>query len=388
MSSEDSSRKKPPSFSGNSMPMNINPRGLDEGGEETTRRLGFQPSFECLSSFQPPSMGETKVVGSSKSVGVSARGGKIDRTAKEIWKLKRVPTLPEYHPLERTAVFVPNASPSDVSIRISDVLRERSIEAFYDDEKAKVKCITAEGVDFRVRLYRGRGRFDHGIIVEVQRRFGASNTFYNDTMAILDAAEGKVPPPPSLSSCNIPLVSDGEADCEPVDGSSSLLMVSKMLSHPGYDSHYLALQTLSSLTDSSKMGAATAQSVSTELLRLDTDNDVGARVLSLVIDKQGEDDTFKLRSMALQVIANAFQAVKGKVPSMLKEQLRSVLIQELRQAETNPRTAVQAARVLEFYVPEDIGSDLHNALESALEAGAARHASLERQAQVCLDKLE
>lgn len=362
--------------------------GLDEGGEETTRRIAFQPSFEPVSSFNPPSMGSTQFAGSLKPAGIiSTRSGKTPVAAKGTWELKGVPTLPEYHPLERTAVFVPNASPSDVSMRISDVLRERSIEAFYEDEKAKVKCITTEGVDFRVRLYRGRSRFDHGIIVEVQRRFGASNNFYNDTMAILDAAEGKVPPPPPLSGSNMPLVSDGEDDSESVDGSSSLLMVSKMLSHPGYDSHYLALQTLSSLTDASKMGAGTARNVSTELLRLDTDNDVGGKVLSLVIDKKGDDDIFKLRSMALQVIANAFQTVKGEVPSILKDQLRSVLIQELREAEKNPRIAVQAARVVEFFLPEDTGSDLHNALETALEAGTARHASLQRQTQVCLDKL-
>lgn len=387
MSDEDASRK--PSFSGNRMPLNINPIGLDHSTDETTRRIAFQPSFEPVSSFNPPCMGDTKLVVSSKSQGHSTRDGTLTppSASKGIWKIKSVPTLPEYHPLERTAVFVPNASSSDVSMRISDVLRERSIESFYEDEKAKAKCLTTEGVDFRVRLYRGRGRFDHGIIVEVQRRFGASNTFYKDTMAILDAAQGKVPPPPSQSGSTLPLVSDVEDDFEPVDGSSSLLMVSKMLSHPGYDSHYLALQTLSSLTDASKMGAATARTVSTDLLRLDTDNEVGTKVLSLIIDKQGDDDTFKLRCIAVQVIANAFQSVNGKIPSMLKDQLRSVLIKELRQAEKNPRIAVQAARILEFFVPEDTGSDLHNALETALEVGASRYASLERQAQVCLDKL-
>lgn len=388
MSSDDSKRTKP-SFTGIVMSMNVNPKGLDEDGEETSRRIAFQPSFESVSSFQPPVSGETKCVSSPKSIGVALGGGKILPSGKGSWKLKNAPILPEFHPLERTAVFAPNASPGNIAMRISDVLRERSIEAFYDDEKAKVKCFTTEGVDFRVRLYRGRGRFNHGIIVEVQRRFGASNTFYDDTMAILDAAEGNVPPPPTLSSSSLPLpTSDGENDSfAGDDGSSSLLMVSKMLSLPGYDSHYLALQILSSLTDASKMGAATALSVSTELVRIDADNDVGGKVLSLIIDKQGDDDIFKLRSMALQIIANVFQSVNGNVPVMLRDQLRSVLVNELRQAEKNPRIAVQAARILEFFVPEDTGSDLHNALEIALEAGAARYASLERQAHVCLDKL-
>lgn len=113
-----------------------------------------------------------------------------------LWTLSSVPTLPEFHSLERTAVFVPTTIPSDVSSRISVILRERSIEAQYDDAKAKVKCTTAEGVDFRIRLYRGRGRYSHGIIVEVQRRFGTSLVFHNDTISILDGAvDGTFFPP-------------------------------------------------------------------------------------------------------------------------------------------------------------------------------------------------
>jgi len=397
MSSKDSKKKAPPpSFSGSGM-MNVQPSmGIDNGGDESnrSRRVAFQPSFEPMSSFQPPAPQETQFstfskpsLSETKSATPAAKVPVSSSSKSFVWELKQVAPLPEFHPLERTAVFVPHAAPSEVSKRISQVLRERSIEAFYEDEKAKVKCITADSVDFRVRLYRGRGRFDHGIIVEVQRRFGASNTFHNDTTAILDAAQGKVPPPP-MSSSNLPLVSDAEDDYQPTDGSSSLLMVSKMFSHPGYDAHYLALQTLASLTDASKMGPATARAVSKDLLRLENDNDVAAKVLSLVIDKQGDDDMFKLRSMALQVAANAFQSLSGNVPNMLKEQLRSVLVQELRQAEQSPRTALQAARIVEFLVPQDTGSDLHSALEKALEAGTARHAALQRQAQICLDKLQ
>ena len=376
--------------------MNVKPSmGIDDGGEESTRsrRVAFQPSFEPMSSFEHPSMNETEFSGVSKALVVGPLSTVpvfVPPASKAfVWDLRHVAPHPEFHPLERTAVFVPHSAPVEVSRRISEVLRERSIEAVYDDDKAKVKCTTAEGVDFRIRLYRGRGRFDHGIIVEVQRRFGASISFHKDTEAILEAAQGIVPPPPTLtSSSNLPLVSDVDDDYLPTDGLSSLQMVSKMLSHTGYDSHYLALQTLSSLTDASKMGASTARTVSKSLLRLESDNDVGAKVLSLVIDKQGDDDMFKLRAMAMQVTANAFQALSGNVPTILKEQMRGVLIQELRQAEDSPRTAVHAARMVEFLVPHDTGSDLHSALERALETGAARHAALQRQAQICLDKVQ
>jgi hypothetical protein len=75
----------------------------------------------------------------------------------------------------RTAVLVPHATPSEVSTCISDVLRDRSIEAFYEDDKAKVKCTTPEGVNSSPS-HRGMRRPNHGIIV-VQRRFGVSDEF-------------------------------------------------------------------------------------------------------------------------------------------------------------------------------------------------------------------
>lgn len=394
----DEQRRNKPSFSGNSMPLNIDPNlSLDHGvGDEVTRRVGvFQPSFESVSSFQPPRMGCTE---SPYSKGYVTRDEKVvspsevSPSVSGFWRLDSVPTLPEFHPLERTSVFVPHViSATDITARISDTLRERSIEASYHNDKAKAVCSTMDGVEFRVRLYRGRGSYHHGIIVEVQRRFGTSISFGADCKAILDAAEGKMVPPPSTSESNhLPLVVsdfEEESDAPMVDGKSSLSMISKMLSDPCYDSHFLALQMLSSLTDVTKMGSATAKIISTELFRLDNDNEIGAKILSLIIDKQSEDSDFKLRAMALNVAANAFHAVEGKFPLMLKEQLRPVLLRDLRCAEEFPRNAVQAARIMQYFVPEDSGSDVYSALEIAYQVGSSRNASLERQVRVCLDKI-
>jgi hypothetical protein len=402
MSSEQDHKQKkpPPSYSGNAMPDNVCLTSND-GGEEVTRRVGahmssLQPSFEPMTSFEPLSLSRFGQPAMNSSI--NTQPGKLQVKPSERvrerpsdkgrWNLVDVPTLPQFHPLERTAVLVPHATASEVSVRISDVLRDRSIEAFYEDDKAKVKCTTPEGVNFRVRLYRGRGEFNHGIIVEVQRRFGVSVNFHGDTVAILDAAQGNVPPPPpppSFTSGNIPMVSDSEDDFE-TDGISSLAMVSTMLKHPGYDSHYLALQTLSSLTDSSKMGASTARKVSLELLK--PDNEVGSKILALVVDKKDDDFMFKLQVMAFSVLANAIQAVDGVVSGIVREHLRPVLLEALHQAESNPRSAQMAARCVEFLMDgdHDIG-DLHGALETALESGKARHAGLMRQAQVCLDKI-
>ena len=400
---ENSKSASPPSYSGNMVPKEVN-TNMDDGREEVTRRVGgvvAQPDFGALvSPLQAPSASPLSSYGASSLSAVPQKSSSspgVQQKApphKGSWTLSDVPTLPEYHPLERTAVLVENASPSQVSQRISDVLRERSIEAIYEDDKAKVKCVTSDGIDFRIRLYRGRGNYSHGIIVEVQRRFGASINFHKDTQAILDAAQGNAPPPLKSSSSGLPLlVSDSEEDFSPLPPGESLQTVVKMLSHPGYDSHYLALQTLTSLTDASKMGPATARNVSTELLL--PDNPVGSRILGLIVEPKKQDDDFNLRVMALTVLANAIQSVQGNVSNIVVgEQVRPVLIQELGQADASPRAAYQAARCLEWLLLQEekgwsssSSSELRSALEQALQVGQARHADLERQAQVCLNKM-
>ncbi|KAL7568753.1 hypothetical protein ACA910_021745 [Epithemia clementina (nom. ined.)] len=324
------------------------------------------------------------------------------------WSLTDVPTLPEFHPLERTAVFVAHTSPLEVSSRISAVMRERSIAATYDDVQAKVRCMSSSGVDFRVRLYRGRGNYQHGIIVEVQRRFGHSMDFYSDTQAILDAAQGlPTAPPPRQAPVVVSDAEDGDEDDDfmssssppRTSGESSLKMISKMLfGHAGNDSHYLALQTLSSLTDPSKMGSTTASCVATELLK--PDNQVGAKLVDLIVSKkpnQQDDEMFHLRVMALTSVANALSAVHSRpqqeqatvIPNVFREALRPTLLRELEQANaSNLLAAQQAARCLEFLWRGDhnIGQ-LQAALEVAQAVGQARHAGLEQQAQRTLSRI-
>ena len=92
--------------------------------------------------------------------------------------------------------------------------------------------------------------------------------------------------------------------------------------------------------------------------------------------------------MALTVVANACEAVEGRFPMILKEQLRRSLLHELRSAKENTRNAVHAARILYFYLPQDNGSDVYSALEVAQEVGAQRNALLEHHVKMCLDKFD
>ena len=395
------------------MPMNVSINIDDDDiGEETTRRVGgFTPSFDNVAFHGSPSMaapafrtpGPSINTAPQKSAGASAastsRGAfsqpsttssaSNNRVAKAGWRIVDVPILPEFRPLERSAVFVAHATAPEVARRVSNVLRERSIEATYDNAKAKARCVTQDQVEFRVFLYRGQKSYSHGIIVEVQRRFGSSTSFIQDARAILDAAEGKLPPPPRMSRAEIPLVSDSEDDYGEADVSeTSLDFVRKMLSHPGYDARLLALQTLSSLSDANKMGRGTARGIAKALMN--PDNDVGTKVFGLIVDKHHQDEEFStIRALAMTVLANCVSSVQGNVPGLMREILRPTLIEQLRTAQKNPQMAFLACRCIEFLLPGDHNAgDLYGILEEARDVGESRHAGLMQQAQKCVELVQ
>lgn len=347
--------------------------------EETTRRAAAPRIDSGLSLVSRPAEPK-QALSPAQPLGLQ----RMARSRPIEWELASVPKLPEFHPLEPTAVFINHADPRDISTRISQVLRCRSIEASYEDSKAKVKCITADGVDFRIRLYRGRANYASGIIVEVQRRFGTSPTFHQDARAILDAAQGMTPspPPPSFGNSSIPLVKEDDYE---VDGAASLEFVSKLLG-PNPDSRYLALQSLRALTDSSKMGRKTAAAVSREMLA--PGNAVGGVVLDYLL-REDSDDVYHLRTMAMTILANAVVAVAGEVDQSLGKQMRPALLQALQRADDSARMAQLACVILEYLlVDKDGDAALMEALESARSSGMAHHAGLEKQALQCITKLE
>jgi hypothetical protein len=112
-------------------------------------------------------------------------------------------------------------------------------------------------------------------------------------------------------------------------------------------------------------------------------------------DGPGEDeqDAFHLRTLALQVLANAVGATKGQTLSKgLRIELWPVLVREIGSAPASPRHAQVAAAIAEALLGSDgggegAGDDLLDALERAVEVGRARHAGLRLQAQRCLDKI-
>merc|ERR1711982_43520 len=96
------------------------------------------------------------------------------------------------------------------------------------------------------------------------------------------------------------------------------------------------LQTLMSLTDSNKIGQETATKVSNKLMQIDSV--VGGNVLGILIENK-EEETFKVRAMAMTILANALKNMTVGLEQWIKEQIRPLLLDELKQSEKHPRVA-------------------------------------------------
>merc|ERR1712048_1160373 len=203
----------------------------------------------------------------------------------------------------------------------------------------------------------------------------------SDAKAILDAAGGKKPAAPPKNNA----LPKAESDNFRPDVSSSLTMVSKMMSHPGYDAQYLAMQTLSSLTDPAKVGIVTSRSIAKELMR--PGNEVGYKVAAIILQEDKTSDAYGLKAMALTILGNTLEAVHI-IPDGLLQDILPVLRSKLMNAETNPRMAHIAAKCVEHVIEKSPGAgDFYDALESAAQVGNAKHAGLMRQAELCLQKI-
>jgi len=183
-----------------------------------------------------------------------------------------LPKVPQFYPIEKTAILVQDTSATIIAKRIADCLFHRSIESVFvsNSEKVKAKCITTSNIEFRIRLYRPRkDDYSHSVIVEIQRRSGFDTNFYRDSKAILECAQGNasIESHESLSSLD-------QEETEVKRGynheNSTLLIAGAIFEKSkSLDSQVIALKLLASLTDSEKVGKVKAAFLSSQLFRGD-----------------------------------------------------------------------------------------------------------------------
>jgi hypothetical protein len=311
--------------------------------------------------------------------------------------------VPEHFVLERTSTFVGHCRASVISARISDCLRKRSIESHFNSAKAKAKCFTQQFVEFRIRLFSGKGEFTHGVIVEVQRRSGSAIYFRDEYLAIFDAAEGmhdddrihQVHPPKwSMGS----LKQENNIPCEQ-SVSKSLEFTCDLLKKDRLDANLLGIQSLALLTDAEKSCVEAALVASKNILS--KQSELGNIISALMQNGSvyhDEDHSLKhsdmfaqVRANALIVFCNALDAcAKGGCLSQLiihqtwyTKILVPFLAKELKMAEKSPLMALLSTRCLNILVEcsvdcrsKALDMGVLEALEDAREFGRTRYASL------------
>jgi hypothetical protein len=266
-----------------------------------------------------------------------------------------VPTLPELHPLAPTAAFVPQILNAQlVATRITKALRTLSIQASYEENEAM--CRTSDGVSFGIFLYRGKQKYSHGVIVEVQRWSGFSFEFQNVVTSIFLAAQGSEQQESVQTKKHfsfVPLPVDIDEDELILNYQASVQHASKLLA----TNQDLALQLLSSMTRATKMGETTANMICQSILG---DSDLSSHILRLVPTK----------FTALQVLVNISPYASVSFHNLA----RPVLLEVLKNVETRQQETFLA---LECFMPleEDYGL-----LHRVASIGDLKHAGLYKRA--------
>jgi len=353
-----------------------------------SRSVGFM-SIEppSLTSYRRESFPKPSLT-PSLNVGERSKPSYQYASSTKTWNVTdaTLPTVPDLYPLEVTAVFIPYTPASTVASRIAEVLRERSIGSIYNSTKAKVKCMTSYDVDFRVRLYRGKGTYSHGVIAEVQRRSGFSPYFSADVQAILDGAEGKME---CVTSQPHPSVTDN--DTQENDQSTSLHLFEELIVSGKKDSELLALSGLKSLTDSREVGkTASAKNTRSFLSREHESLRLSLSDLALKSDaacNQGEDEALVL-SRVLAILSNVSRDTDS---GSLAKVLLPILLSSLTNAKINTCLAFRSAEILLNLLEkskEILDSKSHecmNALCTAHSVGKVYNVKLEEISSRCID---
>ncbi|KAG7355796.1 hypothetical protein IV203_000482 [Nitzschia inconspicua] len=305
---------------------------------------------------------------------------------KAIWIVSEPTPLPFNYPLERTNVYVEDASAQECADRICHCLRILNIAAHQSEgddtepESSNSSSVllaeTHDFVKFSVRLFSDEGK----IVVEVQRLGGCSFGFREASRAILRSTRGdsfqdtaptrKLSIPPALPVRSLEVLESCTRD--------DFEIAMNMLQSECVDSQYLALDSLEQMTQSSELIQMAAKLV--------LESRCVERLVALL-----EDDAMVRKVLA--VLANACTALESAdLAEMLLsiEQLKaasflSYLLSSLGEASDRPLEAYQAARCLTaLLISKEVESTIvqmscMDVVESAHSAGSNRHHALEQE---------
>lgn len=195
------------------------------------------------------------------------------------WKLapEHVLPVPIYHPMERSAVSVPDLPAEEITKRISTFMKQNSISAEYENATSRVQCVSDDLVKFVVQLWQCPS--GDGIIIEIQRRQGccvAMQTIRHRLLEAIQTGKGMEPlPQPSRSTCGVVQTLIEKSILPPPPdslqcGAAALDLAKGLLHSVRLDAQRLGLESLCSLTNPAQVFIRDADLVS-ETILIDSD---------------------------------------------------------------------------------------------------------------------
>lgn len=313
----------------------------------------------------------------SKATGPMKNGKSSPRPVSSNWKIPpaSLKCKPDFYPLDPMSKMIPNSCASDIAARISDCLRRRSIAATFGERKPKAKCITADGVEFSIRLYAGKAKYTGGVIVEVQRWSGWAPSYHQDCTAILESTE--VDSIGDGDTAQQESFYPGEYIGNEKSNTKSLALSNLLLRNCTIESKELGMESLCSLTDERRCGHVTALNTA-QAIFLDSENShIVALLRNLVVNNKmnhphtSEAVLKRFRDLALITIFNSFTTLArcrnlDKVlfqNPWVEASLVSTLMSEMKDT-SRPHTAAAAARCLNKIIGVS-----HAATDTAIEMG-------------------
>ena len=268
-----------------------------------------------------------------------------------------------------------------------------SIECFASVQ-ALVEAETKENIRFTIRLWR---KNNQQIIVESQKIDGCCFLFCQAAKAVLRAAKGQAAPPKrkfALPSCVPRESEDSQKSC--IQG--ALEVASNMLKMDRMDSHMMAIDTLLHISKASQKPAYAARCIL-------TNDEFRSTLLSLIecrrldrsqaetpLGEVEEQHMAILHRNALSIVANCFAALQqsSELADVLAHEefsstdFLAALLQDVSECNKRPHDACEALRCLRPLVCASVAVrrkvlelGAQDAVESAAQEGACRHALLE-----------
>jgi len=292
-------------------------------------------------------------------IALSEGSNKIAPTSQQqgdLWKVETLKALPIAYLVERTNVYVPDATPQEVASRVADCLRQESIAATYNNSEALVEAETKEHVQFAVRLWSDKDQ----VLVEIQRTAGCCFLFHQSAKAVLRAAKGLRKQQPQISF-TIPDCVPQETEEESKQCTQEGLEIAlDLLKKDRLDAHMLAIESLVYLTKATKNRSFAAHCIlcgefrSTILCLVESFR--MHKSTSVALSQMEEEHLTIMHRNALTVLANCLVALEhsGELLHVLGQQeefrsntLLATLVDEVGSAEQRPHDACQAARCLQ-----------------------------------------